>query len=171
MDEIWKDIEGYPDYMVSNMGRIKSLKFGKEKILKNRKNCRGYLQVTLLKNGIEKSYKVHRLVAETFLDNPNNLSEVNHIDEDKTNNCVSNLEFCTAEYNSNYGSRNERISKSLSKPVIQFSLDGKFIKKWKCVMDVQRELGIDNGSVSKCCKGKLKTAGKYIWRYEIEKVA
>ena len=126
MEEIWKEIDGYENlYMVSSYGVVKSLgndKGKKEKILKQQKDKIGYLFVTLCNNGFRKIYKIHRLVAETFIPNPDNLPQVNHKDENKHNNFVyinedrtvnlekSNLEWCTAKYNMNYGSRNERIS-------------------------------------------------------------
>ena len=94
MDEIWKDKKDYEGhYQVSNLGRVKSIKFGKEIILKQ-KIRGGYYSVGLSKNGIVKTYYVHRLVAEAFIDNPNNYKEVNHKDECKSNNIVSNLEWC-----------------------------------------------------------------------------
>lgn len=166
--ENWKDIEGYPNYQVSNLGRVKSLgnnKTRKEKILKSGKNNKGYLKVILYKEGKIKNYRVHRLVAQAFLDNPNNLSEVNHKDEDKTNNRVENLEWCTHQYNNNYGTHNEKVVKTLSIPILQFSLDGEFIKKWDSATQVERELGFYQSSITKCCKGKQKTCGGYKWYY------
>ena len=112
--EIWKDIEGYEGlYQVSNKGRIKSLNYrhtGKEKILSSKPNSNGYLRVYLYKNRKRNSFSVHRLVAEAFIPNYDNLSEVNHKDENKENNTVDNLEWCDRKYNLNYGSRNERAS-------------------------------------------------------------
>ena len=107
--EYWKSVVGYEGlYMVSNWGRVKSIKFGKERILKPVTNSSGYLLVGLYKNNIEKKYSVHRLVAEAFIPNPYNLPQVNHKDENKQNNVVSNLEWCTHEYNNTYGTRIER---------------------------------------------------------------
>ena len=115
--EIWKDIKGYEGlYQVSNMGRIKSLNYrntGEEGILRHSLDSYGYLKVTLHKNGKQKYFRIHRLVAETFIPNVNNLPEVNHIDENKENNHVENLEWCDRKYNNNYGSRNERASVSM----------------------------------------------------------
>ena len=112
--EIWKDIPDYEGlYQVSTLGNVKSLKRGKERLLKPSKTNNGYMFVTLYKNTKHKIFKVHRLVAMTFLENPNNLSCVNHKDENKDNNHVDNLEFCTHEYNNNYGTRNERVSKKM----------------------------------------------------------
>ena len=117
MEEIWKDIEGYEGlYQISNYGRVKSLNYakqGKEKILKDRISNSGYKRVNLSKSGERKTYYVHRLVAETFIPNPNGYSEVNHKDEDKSNNNIDNLEWCTSKYNSNYGTRNERQSEKM----------------------------------------------------------
>lgn len=168
MNEIWKTIEGYPDYMVSNMGRVKSLNYnrrGKEKILKGCKDKDGYLIVNLSKEGKQKNYKIHRLVTSAFLYNPNNLSEVNHKDENKQNNCVDNLEWCNRKYNCNYGTHNEKMSKTKSMPVLQFSKTGDFIKKWDSATQVERELGIKQTNITKCLKGKLKTSGGYKWGY------
>ena len=168
MNEIWKDIEGYPNYQISTMGRVRSLgnnKTRKEKILKSCKLNNGYLIVNLYKEGKVKKHTIHRLVAQTFLDNPNNLPEVNHKDEDKTNNRVENLEWCTQQYNTNYGTRNKRIAKTKSIPILQFSKSGKLVKKWDCSMDIERELGFNHSNICMCCNGKRKSVGGYKWRY------
>lgn len=169
--EIWKDVEGYEGlYQISSKGRVKSLGNGssgnsKEKILKGLNDKYGYLQVNLYKEGKQKTFKVHRLVAKAFLDNPYNLPQVNHKDEDKTNNCVDNLEWCNCEYNINYGTRTERFIKSKSIPILQFSKNGEFIRRWDGIRQIERELGINRNPISKCCKGKQKTAWNFIWRY------
>lgn len=114
MEEIWKDIQGYEGfYQISNLGRVRSLeriapsgKFVKQIIRKQLKDKDGYCIVGLNKNKSQKTHKVHRLVANAFIENTDNLPEVNHKDEDKTNNEVSNLEWCNAKYNLTYGSRN-----------------------------------------------------------------
>lgn len=153
--EEFRDVPGYEGlYEVSNLGRVrrngKILKLGK---------VRGYLHVNLCKNGIKKQAKVHRLVALAFLPNPQNLPQINHKDEDKTNNAVDNLEWCTSQYNNNY---------SLSKPVLQFDKSGNFIKEWPSMIKVEEELGIDHSNISKCCLGLYhhKTAGGFIWKYK-----
>ena len=136
--EYWKPVVGYEGlYEVSNWGRVKSIKrivksprgyrTVCERTLKPTKDSHGYLCVSLYKEGKMKFVKIHRLVAEAFLDNPDNLPQINHKDEDKTNNHVNNLEWCDAKYNSNYGTRTERLSKSQingkrSKIVIQYNL-------------------------------------------------
>lgn len=176
--EIWKDIDGYEGlYQVSNLGRVKSLNYkrtGKEKILKAGKNSDGYLQVGLHKQGEEKKYLVHRLVAQAFIPNPNNLPQVNHINEDKTDNRVeeqyTNLEWINNFDNCNHGTRNVRISKAningkISKKVKQYSLEGEFIKEFQSTMEVERQLGFSNGNISSCCSGRYKQAYGFIWKY------
>ena len=177
MEEIWKDIEGYEGlYQISNKGRVKSLgndRKRKDKILKPGKTRKGYLRVMLSKKGKIKGWLVHRLVAKAFLDNQDNFPDVNHRNEDKQDNRLENLEFCTHIYNCNFGTRNERSAKSnsevkkgvyntkKSKPVKCFETD----LIYKSSMDVQRKLGFDNSSITKCCKGKLKTVGGLHWKY------
>lgn len=160
MSEIWKDIKDYEGlYQVSNNGRIKSLNYrrtGKEKILSPKTNPSGYLYINLCKNGITKSYRVHRLVAETYISNPENLPEVNHKDEVKSNNTVKNLEWCTHLYNANYGTRIEKRQKRV------FCVE--LNKTFKGMRDAERELGIDNTSISRCCLDKQERAGGYHWR-------
>lgn len=115
-EEIWRPVVGYEGlYEVSSYGRVRSLdrydrrnQFRKGKLLKNRDNCNGYLLCGLSKNGIVKNKYIHRLVAEAFIPNPNNIKEVNHLDEDKTNNRVENLEWCDRKYNCNYGTKIKR---------------------------------------------------------------
>lgn len=124
MTEIWKDIEGFEGlYQVSNLGNIKSLsriyfsgnrhntkKYVEEHILTPRKTKTGYCRVMFVKDGKKQDYYIHRIVALTFLQNPDNLPDVNHKDENKENNSVDNLEFCTRKYNCNYGDRNNKVS-------------------------------------------------------------
>lgn len=182
MIEEWRTIEGYPNYQVSNIGRVKSLprevkrKNGsctitKEIILKPRKNNCGYLILGLWNNGKPKTFIVHHLVAQAFIPNPNNLPCINHIDECKTNNCVSNLEYCTYSYNNTYGTRIERVSKaqlnhpSFSKPVCQYK-DGVLVHTYPSMMEAERN-GFDQGAISLCCNGKLKSYMGYEWRKAI----
>lgn len=172
MDEIWKDIKGYEGlYQVSNWGRIKSIRFGKERIMKLCPDRYGYLYIVLYKNNIKKAYRVHRLVAEAFIDNTDNLPCVNHKDENKQNNNVENLEWCDAKYNLNYGTRNERISKNRdiskqSKPVLQYTLDGQFVREWLSAKQAEIEGGFNQGNICMCCRGKRKYHHNFIWRYK-----
>ena len=181
--EIWKTIEGYENYMVSNLGRVKSLRFGKEKILKQTITNQNYCLVGLCKEGKTKTFRVHKLVARAFIPNPQNLPQLNHKDEVKTNNCVDNLEWCTAKYNSNYGTRNERcsktmkgmkrtqetkdkISKAKSKPILQFNREGtKILGKFNSVTQASKKLNINRGNICSCCNGKLKITGNYRWMF------
>lgn len=181
-EEIWKDIKGYEGlYQVSSFGRIKSLpkhfmvvnQFGKtnkyratkERILKPQTNKHGYLCVTLCKNGIHKLCAIHRLVAKTFIENKNNHVCINHKDENKQNNKVDNLEWCTIKYNQNYGTIKERVSYAQSIDVAQYDINGDFIKRWHGINKASRELNINHSNIISCCQGKRRTAGGYMWRY------
>ena len=168
-NEIWKQIDSYEDYQISNWGRVKSFKKGKERILRPRVVGAGYLQVILYKDGKTKPVFIHRLVANAFINNPDNLPEVNHKDENKQNNLVTNLEWCDAKYNSNYGTSIQRIADKLtngplSKQVGQYSKDGNLIKIWPSMIEAHRN-GFNVGHICSCCKGKYKTHGGFIWRY------
>ena len=166
-EEIWCTINGYEgQYQVSDQGRVRSMKFGKYRILKPGRMTNGYLQVHLCKNGEKKMYLVHRLVAKTFIPNPYNLQEVNHKDENKTNNFVQNLEWCDRKSNCNYGTRNKRISDKCSKMVLQYEKSGEFVKEWKSARDVQRNLGYAYQHISNCCTGRYKSAYNFIWKFK-----
>ena len=108
---------------------------------------------------------VHRLVALAFLPNPDNLPQVNHKDENKTNNMVGNLEWCSKSYNINYGTRNERTAKANWKSIKQFTKDGFFLKEYPSMKEASRQTGFYKSAISSCCKGKRKSAYGYIWRY------
>ena len=167
--EIWKDIKGFEGlYRVSNLGRVKSLKRPyrlKEKILKPL-ITKGYYQVELCKNSIAKFYKVHRLVWEAFNGSiPENM-QVNHLNEIKTDNRLENLNLMTAKENLNWGTRNKRMAKSKSKPVLQFDLNDNLIKEFPSLIQVYRELGFSYGNIGYCCNGKLKQAYGFKWRYK-----
>ena len=161
MKEIWKDCKGYEGlYQVSNLGRVWSIR--SQRYLKGCYDKDGYIKVNLTaKNGKVKTERVHRLVALAFLSNPKGLPQVNHIDENKENNCVDNLEWTSIKDNANHGTRNKRISKANSIPVYCFELD----KTFYGAREAERELGINHSSISKACHGKQKTAGGYLWEY------
>lgn len=177
MKEIWKDVVGYEGlYQVSNLGRVKSLNYnrtGKEKIMKPISHKYGYLKVNLRKNNSEKKFLIHRLVAQAFLPNPNNLPQVNHKDENPSNNIVTNLEYCDAKYNSNYGTRNEKLSinltnrKDLSKVVLQIDKNTNvIINIFPSIREAERQTGCSNKNIQRCCKGKSKSAYGYKWSYK-----
>ena len=209
--EVWRDIKGYEGlYQVSNLGNVKSLNYGnrgKEQIMKPTLLSTGYFQAILTKNKIHKKYSVHRLVADAFLSNPDNLPCINHKDENPSNNVVENLEWCTYSYNVRYGNRaikfiqtrrindptnesykrmietrrlnypnNEWCKKSLEtrnklglpnaeKPVIQYNKDEIEVCRFKSIAEASRQTKIPNSNIYKCCNGKRKTAGGFVWRY------
>ena len=169
MREEWRPLVGYEGYyMVSNLGNVKSLNYrgtGKEKILKPQKTGDSYLQVHLYLDGKGKFYLVHRLVAQAFLPNPDNLPEVNHKDENPKNNNVDNLEWCTSKYNSNYGTRNQRVAEKISKPVLAIDKRTGLILKFVSSIEAERETGIDQSNIIKCCKGKRNSCGCFYWMY------
>ncbi len=157
--EIWKDIkdfEGY--YQISNLGNVKSLiRKGNlhEKVLKPTKCTAGYLQVSLFKNNISYPRRIHRLIAEAFIPNPKNLPMINHINEIKTDNSVSNLEWCDNKYNCNHGTRTERIFlKERGRPVIQLSKQGEFIKEYPSARIACKETGVSQEAIRRVCNGK-----------------
>ena len=180
MYEIFMPIKDYEDtYAVSNLGRVKNIKTGK--ILKQWKKDTGYMCIGLAKNGKTKTYLVHRLVLETFKANPNNKPQVNHINEDKTDNRLNNLEWATPKENANHGTRNARIvtthkangtykkagkvtSDKLSIPV--YCITNNTVYKSAC--EAARQLNLNKGNVDSCCKGKFKQTGGYQFKYYTE---
>ena len=160
MKEEWKPIEGYEGlYEVSNMGRVKSLNYrhtGKERILKGGDDGYGYLCVNLCKDGKANKGKIHRLVAQAFLENPQNLPEVNHKNEDKTDNRVENLEWCTKQYNIEY---------SQAKAVIGINKVSGLILEFPSQMEASRQTGTNQGHIWGCCNGRRKSAGGFLWFY------
>jgi len=177
-NEIWKDIKNFEGlYQVSNLGRVRSLnKFVrhsnhfmklKGSILKLQTDCQThYKKIRLCKEGKYTHYAIHRLVAQTFIPNPDNLPQVNHKDENKSNNCVDNLEWCDSNYNNNYGTKNRRVALKLSKPILQYDLNGNFIKEWISAMEIQRQLGYANTNINACCNKRIKRVYGYIWRFK-----
>lgn len=156
-------IKGYENYEVTCSGEVINTTTGRA--LKPGKNNNGYLQVSLWKNGRPKYFLIHRLVAEAFISNPYNLPCVNHKDENKANNTIENLEWCTHEYNANYGTRNEKVSKTLGKPILQLRKDGSLVCMWPSAMEVQKQLHFNQSCISKCCRGKTHSAYGFKWCY------
>ena len=167
------------------MGKIKSLRcwtgrmyIFREKVLKPGINTKGYLQVQLCKDEKRKLFLVHRIVAEHFIPRLNEEQDViNHIDGNKQNNNVENLEWCTQEQNVQYAIKNKLFDPQKcgqakkpnnSRAVLQFDKNGNFIKEWKSIIDAERELEYKKSHISQCCKGKIKTSHGYIWRYRDE---
>lgn len=179
MKEVWKDIQGYEGiYQVSNLGKVKSLdrfirKKGKrngvyhikEKILKSSTDDTGYLQVNLSKNGIYEKVHIHRLVAKAFIKNPYKKLQVNHIDGNRINSMVNNLEWVTDSENKFHAWKN-LPRKSLKRKVYQISKDNQIIKEWESIKEAQNSLKITH--ISECCRGKYKTSGGYVWKYKKE---
>lgn len=198
MEEIWKDVVGYEGlYQVSNFGRVRSLghdKWHKGRIIKPHYDGRKhYLFVQIYKNKNSKKINVHRLVAETFIPNPQNLPQVNHKDENKINNCVWNLEWCTNKYNINYNNKSamkraiktryerydvkELVAKtkaakikngsySAEIPVNQFTWSGKFIARYISCVEAHKQTGVQMRVISKCCRGIYKQGGGFVWLYD-----
>ena len=167
MNEIWKDIEEYEGlYQVSNLGRVKRITTGR--VLKSGKSKGGYPYVVLYKNNIASTKTVHRLVAQTFIPNPDNKPQVNHIDEDKTNNMVSNLEWMTSKENINHGTHNERMSKTKSIPIIATNIKTGKSQEFYGTNECARQLGLYQQSISAVLKGRLKQTGGYTFKYKEE---
>lgn len=165
--EIWKPVLGYINlYEVSNLGRVRSLNYnrtGKTKILKPGKNSYGYLQVQLWKDGIAKMFKVHRLVWEAFNGEIPEGMEVNHINEDKTDNRYpENLNLMSPMENCNWGTRNQKIKEKLSDSVLQLTPDDELVKEWPSMNEAGRN-GFSIGSISMCCNSKIKKYRGFKW--------
>ncbi len=180
MKEEWRDVVGYEGYyQVSNLGNVKrktsivksallhlnGYKTVKEHIMKP-SVMNKYLSVRLCKYGVSKTKKVHRLVAEAFIPNPQNLEQVNHKDENKLNNRADNLEWCTCLYNQNYGTRKEKREHSQVKEIQKIDVKThKVIETYFSLMNASKMNGLSFKAISRCATGKSKTSGGYIWRY------
>lgn len=158
-------------YQVSNLGNVKSLKRRgcREKNIVIWKNNSNYLCVNLFKNSKGKNKLVHRLVAECFLNNIYNYPVVNHINGNKEDNRLQNLEWCTQKYNMQQAQKNGLLNPGNNLPpkrkVKQFDLNNNFIKEWESMIEIERKLNYKVAGICQCCKGKIKTAYNYIWKY------
>ena len=177
MEESWKPVVGYEGlYEVSDLGRVRSL----DRVVKGKRNSKwerkgrilqqanrgnGYYAVGLYKSGTQKMYHVHRLVAVAFIPNPFNKPCVNHLDENKQNNAISNLEWATHKENTNWGSCVERSAKASSKPVLQFTKAGEFLAEFYGAREAERATGVREQGISRCANRQAKTAGGFIWVY------
>ena len=167
MHELWKDIKDYEGiYQISNSGNIKSVprKGTKGGLLKPFEDKDGYLCIGLNKYDKRKTFKVHRLVAMAFVPNIDNLPEVNHKDENKANNHAENLEWCDHDYNSNYGTRGERIAKALSKAIYSVDEHGN-IEYFNSINDAQRITGVYASNILCAINGEYSQAGNRKWYY------
>ena len=183
MEEIWKDIPGYEGlYQASSLGNIRSLNWRGSNTVKNmylKKSNTGYLTVQLGWKGKPKTFTVHRLVALTFLGNPCGFGEINHKDENKENNSVGNLEWCSHKYNTDYfydrhpehgknKKETDKYGKRLSLRILQCDAYGNVIREWPNSRTIFVQTGMSDWSISQCCRGRQKTAYGYKWRYANE---
>lgn len=165
MKEVWKTIDGYPFHSVSDMGRVRSVINGRERILKPSQDKDGYMTVVLSRAGKRRCFRIHRLVAAAFIPNPGNLPLVNHKDETKNHNWAGNLEWCTHQYNTLYNGCAKRRAASFRKPVIQITLDGEIVMEWESIADIAETLGYHAGNIIQVCQGKRNKAHGYLWEY------
>lgn len=177
--EIWRTINGFEGlYEVSSLGRVRSLdryvkhpdfkEWRKGKVLKQSTSNRGYKKVTLTKNGQKYYFSVHRLVAQSFVPNPHNFPQVNHKNEEKDDNRVENLEWCTQAYNNSFGTRLKRVSKANSqahptRSVFQYNDCGVLIHRWKSLHEMERQTGYSRANISRNYKGGRRRAYGFLW--------
>ena len=166
--ETFVKVVGFENYEVSNLGKVRNIKSGimlKPWITKD-----GYLRHCLYKHNKRKNLLLHRIIATAFIDNPGKKPQVNHIDENKLNNDLRNLEWCTERENAVHGTRIKRIAEKLSKKVIQLDLNDNVLNVFKSMHQAERETGVSRSSISGCCDGKRKSAGGFKWRRENERI-
>lgn len=170
MKELWKPIPGYEDrYEISNYENVASLRYARgsnRRLLKQSVNTWGYSQVTLSKDKVKTNVTVHRLVAEAFVENPNNLPQINHIDEDKSNNHADNLEWCDSLHNINYGERTRKAANKLKRPVIATLPDGTE-EYYDSIKTASEILGVNHSGISRAIhkRGRHKRSCGREWRF------
>lgn len=175
LTEIWRAVNDYEGlYEVSNLGRVKSLakihgrgrgSMREEKILKSGNDSRGYSKISLCKNGEEKCFRIHRLVAEAFIENPENKPEVNHKFGIKTDNRASQLEWTTNLENMRHAFKTGLKNNDHSKKKVAQIKNGEIVKVWESQTEVEKKLGVSQNHISSCCHGKQKTAGGFKWKF------
>jgi hypothetical protein len=167
MNEVWKDVNGYEGlYQVSNLGRVKSFIQNREHILSPAKTKKGYLYVRLFKNDKRINFRVHRLVALAFIPNTKKLESINHKNEAKTDNRADNLEWCTPEYNNNYGSRNQKAGLSNSKPVVMLNEKHAPMRRFASAREASRQGYGSFQCIGNCCLGKQETHRGRFWQFQ-----
>ena len=160
--ETFVKIEGFEKYEVSNLGKVRNIKSGR--MLKPHLNHNGYLKHHLYRHDKQKELFLHRIIAIAFIDNPGKKPQVNHIDENKLNNDLSNLEWCTAKENLIHGTRTKRAAEKLSKKVIQLDLNDNVLNEFESMTQAEKKTGVLLKYISRCCNGRSKSAGGYKWR-------
>ena len=160
--ETFVKIEGFEKYEVSNLGKVRNIKSGRT--LKPSLHTDGYLRHNLCENNKQKKLYLHRIIATAFIDNPGEKPCVNHIDENKLNNDLSNLEWCTVKENNIHGTRTKRAAEKCSIKVIQLDLNDNVLNEFESMTQAGQETGTSVGDISNCCNGRSKSAGGYKWR-------
>ena len=160
--ETFVKIEGFDNYEVSNLGKVRNIKTGI--VLKPRLHRNGYLMHQLCENNKRKFLYLHRIIATAFIDNPEEKPCVNHIDENKLNNDLSNLEWCTVRENLVHGTRMKRIAEKNFKKVIQLDLNDNVLNVFESIKQAGQETGVFATSISACCNGRIKSSGGFKWR-------
>ena len=159
--ETFVKIEGFENYEVSNLGKVRNIKSGI--MLKPWLTKDGYLRHCLYKHNKRKNLLLHRIIATAFIDNPGKKPQVNHIDENKLNNDLSNLEWCTVRENLIHGTRTKRAAEKCFKKVIQLDLNDNVLNEFESMVQAEQETGVSRRNISSCCNGKRKSAGGYKW--------
>lgn len=164
--ELWASVKEYPNYQVSHKGNIRSLNYNRTGVVKNmipKPDKWGYLICVLRNKNGKKTLHIHRLISDVFIPNPNRLSQINHIDGDKNNNSINNLEWCSQSYNMNHAYKN--FLNPRQKGVVQKNSNGNVLNVFRSAHEASRVTGINRGNISNCCIGNTSHAGGYIWEY------